>query len=106
MRFLPRSIRWPAERDVGHILTSQPQRADEHSVRQWQPGAAQDLALAFATTAGLLHQNGIPLRLGRADDVIGELREVGLVQLGYSEPDHAAASHAEIASREVRSIAD
>ncbi len=87
----PLGARRPAQ-----VVVGQAERADDQAVEdRLGVGAGEQLALAVPDAVGLLDHERVPVAPRGLDERAGQLREVGVVEVGHHEPGDAGAAGAQ-----------
>ena len=86
------------------VVLPHAERAEDEPVGHLQPRAAQELELAVAVAAGLLHEHHDAGLLSGLDDGCRELGEVAQPEFGHRERDRPGAAGPQAPGREVRGV--
>ena len=86
------------------VLRPELERREDQPVGEVPTLPGEHVELALAHGPGLLDEDGQATGLGRADDRVGELREVRERQLRHGEPDDPGPTAAQVPRRDVHLV--
>ncbi len=88
------------------VLGLQMDRTEDEAVDHMGPESLADQEFLLPQSAGVVDQHGVVVPGCRVDDLSGQLREVGVAELGDGEGDDARTALAQMACGEVRPVAE